>query len=78
MEWIINLVISGLFIVKVLKEYIKNTYIFSTIILGIVLINEFVLNSSYVNVLIVKNYFYYLFGFILILGLILKKSKNTN
>lgn len=76
MEWIINLAISGLFVGKVLKDNINNIYVFATIILGLILINELVLNSSYVNVLIVKNYFYYLFGILIILSLILKKSKS--
>lgn len=78
MEWIINLVISGLFVTKVLKNNLKNIYIFSTIILGIIFINEFVLNTSYVNILLVKNYLYFILGILIVIGLIMKKNKNLN
>lgn len=78
MEWIINLVISGLFTIKVLKDNINNNYILATIILGIVLVNEFILNKSYVNILLVKNNISYLFLIFIILGLGMKKSKNIS
>ncbi len=76
MEWIINLVICGLLAIKILRSYINNTYLFSILILGIFLVGEFILNSSYVNVLIVKNNFYYIFMILLGICLITKKSKN--
>ena len=77
MEWIMNLVISGLFAIKVLKDNLNNIYLLATIILGIVLINELVLNNSYANILMVKNYIYYLFIFIIGFSLIIKKSKKS-
>ena len=77
MEWIMNLVISGLFAIKVLKDNLNNIYLLATIILGIVLINELVLNNSYANILMVKNYIYYIFIFIIGFSLIIKKSKKS-
>ena len=77
MEWIINLVISGLLAFKVLKDNINNSYLLATIILGIVFINEFILNRSYVNILLVKYNISYLFLIIIGLCLVIKKSKNS-
>ncbi len=77
MEWIINLVISGLLAFKVLKDNINNSYLLATIILGIVFINEFILNRSYVNILLVKYNISYLFLIIIGLCLLIKKSKNS-
>ncbi len=77
MEWIINLIISGLVAIKVLKDNIKNSYLVATIILGIILFNEFILNKSYVNILIVKYNISYLFILFVGLSLIIKKSKNN-
>ena len=77
MEWIINLVISGLLAFKVLKDNINNSYLLATVILGIVFINEFILNRSYVNILLVKYNISYLFLIIIGLCLLIKKSKNS-
>ena len=77
MEWIINIVISGLICFKVLKENL-NIYLFSTIIILLIIFNELFLNKNYVNVLIIKNYFYYFYIFLILCCLVTKKSKNSN
>ncbi len=77
MEWIINLIISGLFTIKVLKDNLHNLYLFATTILFLILINEFFLNKSYVNILLVKNNISYIFLLVIFLSLIIKKSKKA-
>lgn len=76
MEWIMNVVLTGLICIKVLKENV-NIYLFSTIILFIALGSEFLLNRNYVNVLYIKKYFYCISSLLILFSLVMKKSKNN-
>lgn len=74
-EWMINILICALVCVRTIKDRCP-TILFYLIIISLFLVSEFVLNRSYVNVLYVKNYFYYI-SFILVIGsLLIKKSKS--
>lgn len=73
-EWMINILISALVAIKVIKDNVSNI-LFYIIIIGLFLISELVLNKSYVNVLYVKQYFYYISFGLLFISLIFKKSK---
>lgn len=73
-EWIFNILVSSWVCIKVLKDNIDKR-LFYVVVLLLVLGCEFFLNRNYVNVLYVKQYFYYIaFGLVLI-SLIIKKRK---
>lgn len=74
-EWMINILISGFVCMKVLKDIIPKK-LFYLIVLLIVLGSEFLLNRSYVNVLLVKQYFYYIAFLLIICSLIIRKKAN--
>lgn len=73
-EWMINILISAFVAVKVIKDNVSNI-LFNIIIICLFLISELVLNRSYVNVLYVKQYFYYISFGLVFISLIFKKSK---
>ena len=73
-EWMINILISAFVAVKVIKDNVSNI-LFYIIIICLFLISELVLNRSYVNVLYVKQYFYYISFGLVFISLIFKKSK---
>lgn len=74
-EWMFNVLISSWVCVKVLRDNMDKR-IFYLLIVVLVLGSEFFLNRNYVNVLYVKQYFYYIAFGIVILSLVIKKRKN--
>jgi hypothetical protein len=58
-EWIFNILVSSWVCIKVLKDNIDKR-LFYVIILLLVLGSEFIFNRNYINVLYVKQYFYYI------------------
>ena len=73
-EWMINILISALVCVKVIKDRCPKI-LFYCLMIGLCFITNAVLNNGYVYVLYIKNYFYYI-SFILVIGsLFIKKSK---
>lgn len=73
-EWIFNVLISSWVCIKVLKDNMNKGF-FYIVMLLLILISEFVLNRNYVNVLYVKQYFYYIAFSLVILSLFIKKRK---
>lgn len=73
-EWIFNVLISSWVCVKVLKDSM-NKGLFYVVMSFLVLGSEIFLNRNYVNVLYVKQYFYYIAFGLVILSLIIKKRK---
>lgn len=76
-EWMINILISALVCVKVLKDN-NPKLIFYPIIIAVIMGSEIFLNRSYVNVLIVKQHFYYIAFGLVLFSLVIKKGKNNN
>lgn len=74
-EWIFNVLISSWVCVKVLKDNMNNGMFF-IVILFLVIGSELLLNRNYVNVLYVKQYFYYIAFGLVILSLVIKKRKS--
>ena len=74
-EWMFNILISSWVCIKVLKENL-NKGLFVIIIILFILGSEFLLNRNYVNVLYIKQYFYYISFALVILSLVIKKRKN--
>lgn len=74
-EWMINILISAMVCIKTIKDNVSNL-LFYIIVIGLILGSEFFLNRSYVNILYVKQYFYYISFGLVIISLIMKKSKN--
>jgi len=73
-EWIFNVLISSWVCVKVLKDNMNNG-LFYIIILLLIIGSELLLNRNYVNVLFVKQYFYYIAFGITLISLVVKKRK---
>lgn len=73
-EWIFNVLVSSWLCIKVLRDNM-NWKLFCILIVGLVLGNEFLLNRNYINILYVKQYFYYIAFGILVISLIIKKRK---
>lgn len=73
-EWIFNVLISSWVCIKVLKNNV-NIKLFYFIVLLLIVSSEFLLNRNYVNVLYVKQYFYYISFALIILSLFIKKRK---
>lgn len=74
-EWLFNMLLSSWLCVKVLRNNLDRKVFYIFIILFI-LGSEFLLNRNYVNVLYVKQYFYYIAFSLVILSLVVKKRKN--
>ncbi len=74
-EWMINILICALVCMKVIKDNCSKIW-FYILIISIFLVNEFVFNKSYVNILYVKEYFYYISFILCISCLFIKNSKN--
>lgn len=72
-EWIFNVLVSSWLCVKVLR-YNINSKLFCILILVLVLGSEFLLNRNYVNILYVKQYFYYVAFGIMNVSLIIKSK----
>ena len=70
-EWIFNVLVTSWLCVKVLK-YNTNSTLFYILILVLVFGSEFLLNRDYVNILYVKQFFYYIAFGITIASLIIK------
>ena len=73
-EWIFNILISSWLCVKVLRDSVDKN-LFYIIIFVLILGCEFFLNKNYVNILYVKQYFYYIAFGLVIISLIIKKRK---
>lgn len=74
-EWMFNVLISSWVCVKVLRDNM-NKRLFLIVILFLVFGSEILLNRNYVNVLYVKQYFYYIAFGLVLLGLVIKKRKS--
>ncbi len=73
-EWMINILISGFISLKVLKDNLNGKLFYLSIGL-IILVSELYLNKNYVNILYIKNYFYYIAFIFSIIGLVGKRKK---
>lgn len=73
-EWIFNVLVSSWVCIKVLRNNVNNK-LFYSIVLFLIVSSEFLLNRNYVNVLYVKQYFYYISFMLIILSLVIKKRK---
>jgi hypothetical protein len=74
-EWMFNVLISSWVCVKVLRDNM-NKRLFLIVILVLVFGSEILLNRNYVNVLYVKQYFYYIAFGLVLLSLVIKKRKS--
>ena len=74
-EWMFNILISSWVCVKVLRDNM-NKRLFLIVILVLVFGSEILLNRNYVNVLYVKQYFYYIAFGLVLLSLVIKKRKS--
>ena len=74
-EWMINILISALVCVKVIKDRCPRI-LFYIILVVLFLVSNIFFNSSYSNILYVKNYFYYISFILVMVSLVIKKSKN--
>lgn len=74
-EWMFNVLISSWVCVKVLKDNMDKRMFYLLMII-LVFGSEFFLNRNYINVLYVKQYFYYIAFCVVILSLVIKKRKN--
>ena len=74
-EWMINILITALLCVKVIRDSCPKI-LFYIIIFGLLVGSEFIFSNSYANILLIKEYFYYIGLFLILLGLITKKNKN--
>lgn len=73
-EWMINILISALVCVKVIKD--RCPIIMFYVIMIILLIGSvFILGRSYSYILYIKNYYYYISFILVIISLLIKKSK---
>lgn len=75
-EWMVNVLLCAMVCVKVLKDNLPN-YLFYILILVVFLGGEFVLNKSYVNILYVKQYFYYIAFGLGIISLFFRQRKKV-
>ena len=74
-EWIFNILISAWVCIKVLKDNMNKVF-FIIIVVLLIICNEFLFNRNYVNVLYVKNYFYYIAFGIILISLFIQKRKR--
>ena len=74
-EWMFNMLVSSWICIKVLKDNL-NKYLFYLIILFLFLFSNFVLNGNYINLLNIKQFFYYFTFSLVIISLVIKKRKN--
>ncbi|MGN1372004.1 MAG: GerAB/ArcD/ProY family transporter [Candidatus Coprovivens sp.] len=74
-EWMINILITALLCVKVIRDSCPKI-LFYIIIIGLLVGSEFIFTNSYANILLIKEYFYYIGLILILLGLITKKNKN--
>lgn len=77
MEWIVNIVICCLFSIKVMYESM-NKYLFSGIILILILGLEYGIFKDYSIVLMIKNYVYYGCFILCILSMLFREKKTTD
>lgn len=74
-EWMFNILISSCVCVKVLRDNM-NKGLFWILILFFVFGSELLLNRNYVNVLYVKQYFYYIAFALVMISLVIRKRKS--
>ncbi len=74
-EWMFNILISSWVCIKVLRDNMNKKYLYLLVAL-LILGNEFLLNRNYVNVLFVKQYFFFMAFVLILLSLVIKKRKN--
>lgn len=75
-EWMINILISALVCVKVIKDRCPKI-VFYGLLLSLFFIIEMIVNNSYVNILYIKKYFYYISFVLVMISLWIRKSKNN-
>ncbi len=75
MEWMFNILISAFVCISTINRLSPKIGVYS-ILIFLFIISEFVFSKSYVSILYVKNYFYYISFILVILSLVIKKSKN--
>lgn len=75
-EWMITILISAFVCIKVLKDNMPKWLFYSTLLV-LIISSELVLNRSYVNILYVKQYFYYIAFILCFLSLIFSKRKKV-
>lgn len=76
-EWMINLLICALVCIKTLKDNLPQM-LFYILILFLIFGCEIFLSRSYINILYVKKYFYYIAFILVLFSLFLKKSKTND
>lgn len=75
-EWMFNILFSALVCMKVIKDNLSIKGFIGIVVL-IIVGSEMFLNRSYVNVLLVKQYFYYVSFILVIFSLLMKKGKKV-
>ncbi len=75
MEWMFNILISAFVCINTINKRCPKICIYG-ILVFLFIISEFVFSKSYVSILYVKNYFYYVSFILVMLSLVIKKSKN--
>lgn len=74
-EWIFNVLISSWVCIKVIKDNVNKEF-FYLVVLLLIVGSELLLNRNYINVLFVKQYFYYIAFGLVVLSLVIKKRKS--
>ena len=74
-EWMINILISALVCIKVIKDRCSKI-VFYAILIILFFVSNIFFSNSYASILYVKQYFYYISFGLVIISLIIKKSKN--
>lgn len=75
MEWIVNIIISGLVCLKILKNHLSNFWLYLICILIICL--ELFVNTNYIYIIYIKKFTYYIFFIFLLFALFFKSSKKS-
>lgn len=74
-EWLFNILMSSWFCFKVLRDNMNRGF-FYLIVFILIVVSELVFNRSYVNILFIKQYFYYIAFLVSLLTLVIKKRKS--
>jgi hypothetical protein len=73
-EWMVNIFICAFICCRVIKDICPNLF-FYLIIGGLFIVSILFFKGSYFNILYIKKYFYYIGFGLVIMSLIIKKSK---
>lgn len=74
LEWLINIIISGICITTILRNN-TNKYLFYIINI-LIMVGEIILSINYRYVILVKNYCYYLFIVVILTSLLIPKKRK--